>query len=123
MGRILPYNHSLKQNANFLRKNSSKAEILLWTGLRRKQINGLQFHRQRMISNFILDFYCKEIKFGIEVDDKSHDEKYLYDMKRSAVLKNLGVTLFRVSNKDVLENLEGVIVLIKESTKGVKPSP
>ena len=53
-----PYNKSLKLPSRDLRSNMTDAEHCLWQRLRRKQILGLQFYRQKPILNFIVDFYC-----------------------------------------------------------------
>ena len=77
---IIPYNKDLVERARYLRKNSSPGEIELWLGLKKKQILGYDFDRQKPIDNFIVDFYCKELKLAIEVDGNSHDYKIGYDI-------------------------------------------
>ena len=61
-----PYNKNLKQASRELRNNMPDAEQLLWQRLRRKQILGLQFYRQKPILNFIVDFYCSAANIVIE---------------------------------------------------------
>ena len=72
---IQPYNPKLKKRARRLRKNMTDAEVKLWNHLRRKQIKGLQFFRQRPIGNYIVDFYAPEAKLVIEVDGGQHYNK------------------------------------------------
>ncbi|MEX0360394.1 MAG: endonuclease domain-containing protein, partial [Allomuricauda sp.] len=63
--KIIPYNPKLKELARQLRNNSTKAEIILWQKLKRKQLHGYDFHRQKPIDNYILDFFCHELMLGI----------------------------------------------------------
>ena len=67
-----PYNKNLKQPSRDLRNNMTDAEQLLWQRLRRKQILGLQFYRQKPILNFIVDFYCPAASLVIECDGGQH---------------------------------------------------
>ena len=67
-----PYNKNLKQPSRDLRNNMTDAEQLLWQRLRRKQILGLQFYRQKPILNFIVDFYCFPAMLVIECDGGQH---------------------------------------------------
>lgn len=70
---IIPYKPELKELARELRKNPTYAEKILWQGIRRKQL-GVEFHRQVPIDQFIVDFYCHEIKLAIEVNGISHND-------------------------------------------------
>jgi very-short-patch-repair endonuclease len=65
---MLFYNTKLKKYSQELRKNMTDAERLLWSKLRRKQVKNFQFYRQRIIGNYIVDFYCPSSKLIIEVD-------------------------------------------------------
>jgi len=108
---IIPYNPKLKVVARKLRRNMTEAERILWKYIRKKQIKGYQFLRQWPIGNYIVDFYCPEAKLVIEVDGGQHyREKGLEaDKKRDLYLKNRMLKILRVSNIDVLRNIEGVI--------------
>lgn len=66
------YNPKLKELARKLRNNGTKAEVVLWKHLRRKQLLGMDFHRQKPLGNYIADFYCPEARLVIEVDGRSH---------------------------------------------------
>ncbi|MGB1009630.1 MAG: endonuclease domain-containing protein [Thiolinea sp.] len=59
---MLDYNKNLRQPARKLRKQQTEAECLLWRHLRKKQLRGLQFYRQRPLGHFIVDFYCPAAK-------------------------------------------------------------
>ena len=105
------YNRNLKQFSRTLRKNSTDAEIRLWSKLKLRQLNGLQFYRQRIIVNYIVDFFCPKAKLIIEVDGGQHyfGKTHDADLKRDAYLKNLGFKVLRFSDRDVLTNIEGVV--------------
>ncbi len=62
----------LRRKARELRNNMTKAEIILWSRIRSKQINGYKFRRQYPVLDFIADFYCHELKLIIEVDGEVH---------------------------------------------------
>ncbi|MDH4027725.1 MAG: endonuclease domain-containing protein [Nitrospirota bacterium] len=108
---MLPYNKKLKQLSRNLRNNMTDAERLLWSGIRRKQLKGSQFYRQKIIGNYIADFYCPEFKLVIEVDGGQHyDSKNReYDSIRDAYMKEAGITVIRFSDRDVLMDLEAVL--------------
>jgi very-short-patch-repair endonuclease len=105
------YNQNLKQFSRALRKNSTDAEIRLWSKLRLRQLNGLQFYRQRIIVNYIVDFFCPKVKLIIEVDGGQHYFGKIHDddLKLDEYLKNLGFKVLRFSDRDVLTNIEGVV--------------
>ena len=69
---MLTYNKSLKQISRNLRRNMTDAERLLWSNLMGKQLKGFQFYRQKIIDNYIVDFYCPKLKLVIEVDGGQH---------------------------------------------------
>lgn len=123
MQQIIPYNPKLKSRAKELRNNSTKAEVALWMGLKGRKVLGLQFYRQRMIGNYIVDFYCKKLKLAIEVDDISHDMKSDYDERRTEILQRFGVTMLRVTNKDVFADPDGVVEYIRQYIVAKTPSP
>jgi very-short-patch-repair endonuclease len=88
----LGYIKGLKEIARKLRKNSTPAEIRLWTKLlRAKKMNGYQFLRQRPVLNLIADFMCKELKLIIEVDGESHESEnqWYKDTERQRELETL----------------------------------
>ena len=95
----------------------TEAERLLWSKLRKKQIKGLRFYRQRIIGDFIVDFYCHTGRLVIEVDGGQHynEDHIREDAARDDFLKNLGLKVLRFSNWDVLKNLDGVLEKIYES--------
>ena len=111
--KSLPYNPALKDKAKALRKAGILHEALLWLELKSNKLNGLDFDRQKIIGNYIVDFYCAEKSVVIEVDGSSHDGKQAQDAKRDAYLNDLGLTVIRVLAKDVLQNMDGVVVFLR----------
>jgi very-short-patch-repair endonuclease len=111
---MLKYKKTLKEPSRELRKSFNQSELRLWTKVRRKQILGLQFYRQKPIGNFIVDFYAPKAKLVIEVDGSQHLEEThaLRDIQRDAYLASEGLKILRFSNLDVLKNIEGVMEVI-----------
>ncbi|WP_430399228.1 endonuclease domain-containing protein [Flavobacterium sp.] len=114
--RIIPYNPKLKEFAKQLRNNSTKAEIILWQKLKRDQMYGYDFHRQKPIDNYILDFFCYELMLGIEVDGYSHEflEVYQKDQQKEKVMNSFGIHILRFSDHQVLKDTENVKRAIEE---------
>ena len=112
--KIIPYNPKLKERARELRNNSTFSEILLWQHLRGKQILGYDFDRQRPIDNYIVDFYCKDLRLAIEVDGESHHGNDNYDNERDERLNELGVSVLRFDDLEVLYHTEFVIRKIED---------
>ncbi len=110
----LPYNPKLVERAKALRKNMTQAEKKLWNSYL-KNFN-FRVLRQRPIDNFIVDFYCAELKLVIEVDGDSHFtfEGKDYDRARTAILEGYGLKVIRFTNYEVLQNLAGVSKKIEE---------
>lgn len=104
--------------ARFLRSNMTDAEILLWSRLRHDQL-GHRFRRQHKIENYIIDFYCAELKLAIEVDGGQHDESKA-DKTRTKTLNDMGIRVLRFWNSDIMNNIEGVLTQISLS---LNPSP
>ena len=105
------------------------AEIALWVKLRRKQLHGLQFYRQKPLGNFIVDFYCPAVQLVIEIDGGQHytEDGAIRDGLRDAYLESLRLRVLRFSNIDVLTNMDGVIAAIvrhlETELKLLKTSP
>ena len=107
------------ENAKEMRKSPTEAEAVLWEVLRARRCCGLKFRRQHPVKDFILDFYCHEFLFGIEVDGSVHDneEAKEYDENRTAELENLGITLLRFKNEEVLTDLSKVVAAIRNKVE------
>ncbi len=113
--KIIPYNPKLKKLARQLRNNATKAEIILWLKLKGKQIYGYDFHRQKPIDNYIVDFFCNELMIAIEVDGYSHEliKVYNKDVKKEKRLNELGITVLRFSDYQVLKEMDNVLRTIE----------
>ncbi len=121
--QILPYNPKLKERARHLRNNSTKAEIRLWQYLKGRQMMGYDFHRQKPIDNFIVDFFCRELMLAIEVDGYTHsfEEVTDRDERKEQRLRELGVRIMRFRDEDVMNNIEGVMKEIEDWVKKHTP--
>ena len=109
-----PYNKYLKLLSRDLRSNMTDAEQWLWQRLRRKQILGLQFYRQKPILNFIVDFYCSAANLIIECDGGQHftDKGLEADRVQDEALEQLGLKVLRFDNGQVLGEIDGVVDVI-----------
>jgi very-short-patch-repair endonuclease len=125
---MLPYSRQLKNNSRELRIHMTDAEQKLWYRLRRKQINGWQFYRQKPMGSYIVDFYCPAAKLIVELDGSQHfePEHQAADQKRDAYLAGLGLRVLRFDNRQVLLEMDavlGVIAGIYTVTPEIPPSP
>ena len=113
--KIIPYNPKLKELARDLRNNSTKAEIILWLKLKSKQMYGYDFHRQKPIDNYILDFFCQELMLGIEVDGYSHGivEVYDKDIVKEKKMNYLGIGILRFTDDQILRDMDNVLRAIE----------
>jgi very-short-patch-repair endonuclease len=99
------------RTAGILRKNMTKAELVLWNKLKDKKIFKSKFRRQHPVDIFIVDFYCHEYKLVIEIDGEIHsnEENLEYDDGRTSELKKFGITVLRFTNDQVIYKLDEVI--------------
>jgi len=111
---VLNYRADLKLAARGLRSQMTDAEQKLWFHLRRKQLLGVQFYRQRPIGEYIVDFQAPAASLIVEVDGSQHMEPNAieYDAKRSAFLTQHGHTVLRFDNLEVLNQTENVLNVI-----------
>ena len=119
--------HNLKHKKR-LRYEMTPPERYLWKYLRSRQIHGLKFRCQHGIGPYIVDFYCPEKAVAIEIDGDTHTEEgqKIKDKQKEEYFSALNIRLIRYTNRDVLQNLEGVIEdmleeLIRSSTSPTPP--
>ena len=107
---------TIKENANYLRKNMTPQETKIWSIIRRKQFYGYKFLRQYIIGNYIADFVCREAKIIIEIDGGQHNEgiNIQEDTKRTEYLNSKGYKVYRFWNNEIDKNLDGVYQKLKE---------
>jgi len=117
---MLPKNKNLIENAKALRINMTRQERHLWYDFLQKY--PFKIYKQKIIGNYIVDFYCHKAKLVIELDGSQHytEDGKEYDQIRDEYLGSLGLTVLRISNYDIDKNFEGVCMLIDEKIKKVK---
>ncbi len=113
--------NNITKIAKTLRKNSTKAERLLWRNLRAKQIDGLKFRRQEPLGDYVVDFICFEKRLVIEVDGGQHMIKVVKDKERESWLKKKGFKILRFWNNEVLRNIEGILEVISRNCSDHPP--
>jgi very-short-patch-repair endonuclease len=113
MIKNLPSNPILKEKAKYLRVHSTLSEVLLWNKIKRKQFFGLDFDRQKIIGNYIVDFYCPNLELIIEIDGKSHDWKGEYDLERNNYLIKLGLKVLHIGDKRVKQEMSNILGLLE----------
>ena len=97
----LPKNNDLLKNARTLRKEMTPQELRLWYRFLRTY--PVKIYKQRIIGEYIVDFYCHSAKLVIEIDGSQHydPEGIAYDANRTAYLRSLGLQVIRFSNADI----------------------
>lgn len=120
---VLPYLEGLKCYARELRTNMTDAEIILWSQIRRKQILGVRFYRQKPIGPYILDFYANFPKIAIEIDGNYHylPEQEEKDNIRDLYLRSLEILVLRFDNQVVLQNPKKVLSVISNTIRKIHP--
>ena len=105
----------LRRKARDLRNKMTKAEIIFWSRLRMRQIEGLKFRRQQPILDYIADFYCHDLKLIIEIDGEIHSvpEIAKSDKTRYKILKNSGYNIIRFSNHKIETDLDSSVLKLK----------
>jgi very-short-patch-repair endonuclease len=107
----LPYDTSLKDFSRRLRKKSTLGEILLWQKLRAGSRMNFTFNRQKPLSRYIVDFYCKPFNPVIEIDGTYHfeNEQKIKDEERQRRLEEMGLNFLRFSEQLVRKDLDFVL--------------
>jgi len=105
----------LKEKRKELRKSIPKAEQMLWYRIKVKRFLNTKFRRQQSIGPYIVDFYCSELKFAIEIDGDSHfsEDGIKHDNKRTGYLVSEGIDIIRFTNTEVYLNIEQVLNELK----------
>jgi very-short-patch-repair endonuclease len=118
-------NSHLKNLRGSLRKNQTEAERKIWSLLKNRQILNCRFLRQYGVGDYILDFYCPQLKLAVEIDGGQHNfgRVQLNDIKRTEVVESYGIKVLRFWNNEVMENLEGVYLRIYELIKQRQNNP
>ncbi|MCZ4410754.1 endonuclease domain-containing protein [Cryomorphaceae bacterium 1068] len=117
------YNKHLRNFAHENRNAMTKAEACLWKyALSKRQMVGAGFRRQRAIKNYIVDFICLELKLVIEVDGYTHllDEVQIRDDRKQKELENLGYTVLRFNDEEVLNDMNLVREVIERQIEALR---
>lgn len=109
------------KRAQYLRKNMTKAELIVWQYIRKEQL-GARFRRQVPIGKYIVEFFSLNIGLVVEIDGGQHYdvENAIKDEKRSSELNNYGLTVIRYNNHEIFSNIEGVIESIGRMIDNLK---
>jgi len=113
----------LLAHARELRSHQTDAEQLLWGILRAKHFLGLKFRRQHPVGQYILDFYCDELKLAVELDGGQHADRQAYDATRSQFLNAQGIEVLRYWNNQMLGETEAVLESLYQAVQRKTPSP
>jgi type I restriction enzyme M protein len=108
--------------ARSLRKDQTKTEKIVWELIRDRKFMNYKFRRQHVIEGYVVDFYCHELKLGIEIDGGIHIKRKDYDKLRQEAIESEGITLIRIKNRDILNCKRSVLVKLKEAI-GLSPTP
>jgi very-short-patch-repair endonuclease len=109
----------LQDRARELRRTMTPAERTLWQALRNKQLDGAHFRKQHAVGKVITDFVCVRARLVVEVDGDSHASQAEYDAQRTAWLQAYkGYRVVRFTNREVMNNLAGVVEVIRRELKG-----
>lgn len=113
--KIIPYNPKLKELARELRNDSTLGEVLLWNEIKGKAF-GFDFHRQKPLLNYIVDFYCSELNLVVEIDGRyhSHKEKFEADVIRGQELAKYNLTTLRFTETEVKNDMANVLRTIEQ---------
>jgi very-short-patch-repair endonuclease len=109
-----------------MRRNPTEPEKRLWRALQNSQLQGHKFRRQAVIGPYIADFLCPQQALVVEVDGDTHDAEA--DQQRDTALAGYGLRVVRVTNHDVMTNIDGVLqcvlgALQTASARGERPHP
>ena len=105
----------MMHRAGELRKEPTPAEARLWAYLRVLREDGVRFRRQHSIGPYITDFCAPRIKLIVEVDGSQHLEQEEYDAERTVFLEAQGYQVLRFYNRDVMNDISGVMGVIQDA--------
>lgn len=111
---MLAYDRKLKLFSRGLRREMTDAEQRLWYRLRRRQLHGVQFYRQKPLGEYVVDFYAPAVLLVVEVDGSQHFEAaaMVADERRSVAHRHMGLQMLRFDNRQVLLETDAVVEAI-----------
>ena len=106
--------------ARALRRKLTLPEVIVWQAMRGRKLGGARFRRQHPGGPYILDFYCEAARLAVEIDGAGHEhpDQARHDARRTEWLNLRGIAVYRIAARDVLGNLDGVLVSIRERAGG-----
>lgn len=110
----LPQNKALMGYARQNRKAGNMAEVAFWLQVHKKMFHGLDFDRQKVIGNYIVDFYVKRLGLVVEIDGGSHNGKEEYDAQRDKYLQEIGLKVFHTTDYDVIRHVDLVLADLRQ---------
>lgn len=121
---------TVKSTRRQLRRIQTHTEKLIWFYLRNRKMLETKFRRQYSIDNYVIDFYCPQLRFTIEIDGDVHKNKdvILNDKKRQEYLENYGIHFLRIKNEELIDNPNKAFEQIEKEIKTLQshhksPSP
>lgn len=95
-------------------------EKIVWLHLRKRQV-GYRFLRQYSVDQFVIDFYCPELKLAVEIDGNVHEipEQKEYDIARQNYIEEFGIGFIRIKNEELLGNPNKTFQKIEETIKNL----
>jgi very-short-patch-repair endonuclease len=106
-----------------MRKEMTEPETRLWLQLRASRFDGIKFRRQKVIGRYIADFAANEPKLVVEVDGDTHDVDDRRDAVRTRFLESRGYRVVRYTNREVMTNLEGVLLHLSDVIGELRQAP
>lgn len=106
---LLPKNKDLLSRSRSLRKGYVLSEVIFWKQVRNKEFHDIDFDRQRIIGNYIVDFYIKSLGLIIEIDGSSHGNKEELDRMEQQFLESLNLKIYRISDFRIKNDLANVM--------------
>lgn len=111
---VLPKKKDLLSKARSLRKGYVLSEVIFWKQVRNGSFHQIDFDRQRIIGNYLVDFYIKSLGVVIEIDGSSHDFEENYDDGREQYLESLNLVVYKISDYRVKHDLLNVMKELEE---------
>ena len=106
--------------ARTLRRKMTLPEVIVWTALRGRRLNGIRFRRQHPVGPYILDVYCESALLAVEIDGQGHDhpDAVAHDERRTVWLNQRGLSVMRIPAREVLADLDDVLQRIRRQVCG-----
>lgn len=110
----MPFNLSLKKLAREKRQAKILSEVFFWKQAHKRTFHNIDFDRQRIIGNYIVDFYVKVLGLIVEIDGTSHDNKTAYDAERKKLLKGYGLKMYNIVVWDIKMHIQTVMMGLED---------